>query len=92
MSIRKSAVRGALFLALGVGGICFFVSVLILLWVGIVTGHVQLDLFPFVPGTKRLVGWWETGTLLVSFGLSALASKVVFRSCKKHILPGRPHF
>jgi hypothetical protein len=46
MSIRSKSVRGALFLALGVGGISFFVSVLILLWLGIVTGHMQLDLFP----------------------------------------------
>jgi hypothetical protein len=91
MSIRpKSAIRGALFLALGVGGICFFVSVLILGWVGIVTGHVRLDLFPF--GPEKPVGWWEIGTFLFSLVLSALASDFVFRSCKKRLMAGRPQF
>jgi hypothetical protein len=49
-----------------------------------------LDIFPFGPAPKnRLIGWWEIGTLLVSFVLSALASGLFFRSCKKYILSGR---
>jgi hypothetical protein len=91
---HKRAVRGALFLSFGVGGLCFFISLFILLWLGVVTGHVGLDIipfFPFVPAPKKPMGWWEIGTLLVSFVMSALAGEFVFRFCKKYILPNRPH-
>src|SRR3979409_1475758 len=60
----KREVRGALFLALGVGGICFFISLFILLLVGIFTRLMPLDIFP---NFKKPMGWWEIGTLLVSF-------------------------
>jgi len=87
MSSRtKREVRGALFLAPGVGAICFFISLFILLLVGIFTGLIPLDIFP---NFKKPIGWWEIDILLVSFALSALASEIVFRSCKKHISQGR---
>ena len=87
MSSRiQREVRGALFLALGVGAICFFISLFILLLVGIFTGLMPLDIFP---NFKKPIGWWEIGTLLVSFALSALVSESVFSYCKKYISQGR---
>jgi hypothetical protein len=87
MSSRsKREVRGALFLSLGVGAICFFISLFILLLVGIFTGLMPLDIFP---NFKKPIGWWEIGTLLVSFALSALVSESVFSYCKKYISQGR---
>jgi hypothetical protein len=87
----KREVRGALFLSLGVGAICFFISLSILLLVGIFTGLMPWDIGPTAPNFKKPTGWWVIGTLLVSFALSALVSEFIFRSCKKYISEGRLH-
>jgi hypothetical protein len=90
-SRRKREVRGALFLSLGVGAICFFIFLFILLLVGIFTGLMPLEIGPIAPNFKKPMSWWGVGTLLVSFALSALASEFVFHSCKEQISRDRLH-
>jgi len=89
---RNRAPRGAMFLAIGAGAMCFFISLFSLLWAGIAIGLARLDILAFGPARKTPMGPWEIFSLLVSLAFSALTTVIVYRSCRKWIGQGSPPF
>jgi hypothetical protein len=80
----RGSTQLALFFALGAGAICFFLSGMVLIWVGFAAGleHLEISLTA-IP--KHSISWWEIVSLLTSFGLSIFAAELVFRSSKNHL-------
>lgn len=83
MVSRNRAARGAIFFALGVGAVCFLLSLVAMIWLGIATGieHIQIS---FTPAPKKSASWWDILSLVVSLGFSFLAAEFVLRVCKKY--------
>ena len=81
---RNRAADGALFLSLGAGAACFFLSLSALLWLGLATGFEHFEI-SFTPSQKKEWTWGEILSLLVSLGLSIFAAEVIFRYCKRYI-------
>ena len=88
-SPRDHAARGALFFALGVGATCFFLSLVVLISLGIATGYEDLEI-SFTPPLHSHLTWWEILSLLASLGLSVSTAEFVFHRCKKYIHQSNP--
>jgi hypothetical protein len=88
-SPRYRAARGSLFFALGAGAACFFLSLIALLYLGLVMGLEHFEI-SFTPVPQKHLSWWEIVSLLASLGLSVFTAEFVLRYCKKCIRHGNP--
>ncbi len=72
-----------LFFAFGGGAVCFLVSFAFMLWVRLVAGIEDIEIFVFQAPKHQVMNWYEAISLLISLGLSLLIAKLVFRFFEK---------